>query len=61
MLKIHINQHNILSNKTKEKNLPVITIKQGSKNYYCSEIEIVGPKKNLLWVSIPKTTSELWC
>lgn len=43
--KIHINQHNIRSNKTKETDLPVITIKQGSKNYYCNEIEIVGPSK----------------
>ena len=41
--KIHINQHNIRSNKTKETDLPVITIKVGSKNYYCNEIEIDGP------------------
>ena len=31
--KIHINQHNIRSNKTKDTDLPVITIKVGSKNY----------------------------
>jgi hypothetical protein len=43
--KIHINQHNIRSNKTKETDLPVITIKIGSKNYYCNEIEIMGPSK----------------
>jgi len=43
--KIHINQHNIRSNKTKETDLPVITIKIGSKNYYCNEIEINGPSK----------------
>ena len=41
--KIHINQHNIRSNKTKETDLPVITIKVGSKNYYCNEIQIDGP------------------
>jgi hypothetical protein len=41
--KIHINQHHIRSNKTKETDLPVITIKIGSKNYYCNEIEIDGP------------------
>jgi len=43
--KIHINQHNIRSNKTNETDLPVITIKIGSKNYYCNEIEINGPSK----------------
>lgn len=43
--KIHINQHNIRSNKTKDTELPVITIKIGSKNYYCNEIEITGPSK----------------
>ncbi len=41
--KIHINQHNIRSNKTKDTDLPVITIKVGSKNYYCNEIVIYGP------------------
>lgn len=41
--KIHINQHHIRSNKSKKTDLPVITIKQGSKNYYCNEIEIDGP------------------
>ena len=43
--KIHIKQDNIRSNKTKENDLPLITIKQGSKNYYCNEIEVVGPSK----------------
>ena len=43
--KIHINQHNIRSNKTKETDLPVVTIKMGSKNYYCNEIEIMGSFK----------------
>jgi hypothetical protein len=41
--KIHINQHNIRSNKSKDTDLPVITIKIGSKNYYCNQIEIDGP------------------
>jgi len=43
--KIHVNQHNIRSNKTKGTNLPVITIKQGRKNTYCNEVEILGPSK----------------
>jgi len=43
--KIHINQHNIRSNKTKDTDLPVITIKIGRDNYYCNEIEINGPSK----------------
>jgi len=43
--KIHVNQHNIRSNKTNGTNLPVITIKQGRKNTYCNEIEITGPSK----------------
>jgi hypothetical protein len=43
--KIHINQHNIRSNKTKGTQLPVITIKQGKSNTYCNEVEINGPCK----------------
>ena len=43
--KIHVNQHNIRSNKTNGTNLPVITIKQGRKNTYCNEVEILGPSK----------------
>lgn len=43
--KIHVNQHNIRSNKTKGTNLPVITIKQGRSNTYCNEVEILGPSK----------------
>lgn len=42
---IHVNQHHIRSNKTKGTNLPVITIKQGRKNTYCNEVEIMGPSK----------------
>jgi len=40
--RIHVNQHNIRSNKTKGTNLPVITVKQGRKNTYCNEVEILG-------------------
>ncbi len=43
--RIHVNQHNIRSNKTKGTELPVITIKQGKKNTYCNEVEILGPSK----------------
>ena len=43
--KIHVNQHHIRSNKTKGTELPVITIKQGGKNTYCNEVEILGPSK----------------
>lgn len=43
--KIHVNQHHIRSNKTKGTDLPVITIKQGNKNIYCNEVEILGPSK----------------
>lgn len=43
--RIHVNQHNIRSNKTKGTDLPVITVKQGRKNTYCNEVEILGPSK----------------
>jgi hypothetical protein len=43
--RIHVNQHNIRSNKTKGTNLPVITIKDGKLNTYCNEVEILGPSK----------------
>lgn len=43
--KIHVNQHNIRSNKTKGTGLPVITVKQGKTNTYCNEVEIMGPSK----------------
>lgn len=41
--RIHVNQHHIRSNKTKDTDLPVITIKEGRKNTYCNEVEILGP------------------
>lgn len=43
--RIHVNQHHIRSNKTKGTDKPVITIKQGRKNTYCNEVEILGPSK----------------
>jgi hypothetical protein len=43
--RIHINQHHIRSNKTKDTKLPVITIKQGKKNTYWNEVEILGPSR----------------
>jgi len=42
---IHVNQHVIRANKKHNENNPVITIKQGSKNTYCHEVEIKGPSK----------------
>ena len=43
--KIHVNQKHIRSNKAKGTDLPVITVKQGRKNTYCNEVEILGPSK----------------
>lgn len=43
--KIHVNQHNIRSNKTKGTDLPVISVKQGKINTYCNELEILGPSR----------------
>lgn len=40
---IHVNQHHIRSNKTNGTNLPVITVKRGRTNTYCSEVKILGP------------------
>ena len=42
---IHVNQHKIRSNLKHGKNEPVITIKQGSTNTYCHEVDILGPSK----------------
>jgi hypothetical protein len=42
---IHVNQHVIRANKKHNENNPVITIKQGSKNTYCYEVEIKGPSR----------------
>jgi hypothetical protein len=43
--RIHVNQHNIRSNKTMGTDLPVITIKKGRTNTYCNEVEILGPSR----------------
>lgn len=43
--RIHVNQHNIRSNKTSGTDLPVITIKRGKTNTYCNEVEILGPSR----------------
>jgi len=45
LTRIHVNQHHIRSNKVNGTDLPVITIKQGKKNTYCNEVEILGPSK----------------
>jgi hypothetical protein len=42
---IHVNQHMIRSNKKNERNDPVITVKQGSKNTYCHRVAINGPSE----------------
>jgi hypothetical protein len=42
---IHVNQHVIRSNRKNETNDPVITVKQGSKNTYCSRVKILGPSE----------------
>lgn len=42
---IHVNKNRILSNLKHNKCEPVITIKQGKKNTYCHEVEILGPSK----------------
>jgi hypothetical protein len=42
---IHVNQHKIRSNKKNNTLEHVITIKEGKKNTYCSEVEILGPSR----------------
>ena len=42
---IHVNQHKIRSNKKNNSLEPVITIKEGKKKTYCSEVEILGPSR----------------
>lgn len=43
--KIHINQHNLRSNRTKGTNFPVITVKTYKHNYKGNSVEILGPSK----------------
>ncbi len=40
--RIHVNQHHIRSNKTKDTDLPVITIKQGRKNTLLWDFLLMG-------------------
>jgi len=42
---IHVNQHKIRANKKNGTDEPVITIKKGSTNTYCHEVEINGPSR----------------
>ena len=42
---IHVNQNKIRSNLKRGTVNPVITIKEGRKNTYCHEVEILGPSK----------------
>ena len=42
---IHVNMNKIRSNRKHNQNEPVLTIKEGTKNTYCHEVEILGPSK----------------
>ena len=42
---IHVNQAVIRTNNKKEMTEPVLTVKQGKKNTYCNEVEILGPSR----------------
>ncbi len=42
---IHVNQHVIRANKKNDATDPVITVKQGTKNTYCSRVKILGPSE----------------
>ena len=42
---IHVNMHKIRSNKKKDQNEPVITVKEGRNNTYGHSVEILGPSK----------------
>ena len=43
--RIHVNQHNIRSNKKHNLNEPVITVKTSKSNTYAHEVEVLGPSK----------------
>lgn len=45
MKKIHVNQGYIKSNVKNGTDYPVITIKEGKKNSYAHEVEILGPSR----------------
>ena len=42
---IHVNQHVIRANRKNDSSDPVITVKQGTKNTYCSRVRILGPSE----------------
>ena len=42
---IHVNQHVIRANRKNDASDPVITVKQGTKNTYCSRVRILGPSE----------------
>ena len=43
--RIHVNMHKIRANKKHGTNEPVITVKEGRKNTYGHEVEILGPSQ----------------
>ena len=43
--RIHVNMHKIRANKKHGTNEPVITVKEGRKNTYGHEVEILGPSR----------------
>jgi hypothetical protein len=42
---IHVNQHVIRKNAKTGEREPVLTVKQGRRNRYAHEVEILGPSK----------------
>lgn len=42
---IHVNQHVIRSNHKTGNREPVLSVKQGKKNTYAHEVEILGPSR----------------
>ena len=43
--RIHVNQHVIKRNAKAGESEPVLTVKQGRKNTYAHEVEILGPSR----------------
>ena len=43
--RIHVNQHVIKRNAKAGESEPVLTVKQGRKNTYVHEVEILGPSR----------------
>lgn len=42
---IHVNQHVVKRNSKTGEREPCLTVKQGSLNTYCSDVEIAGPSR----------------